>query len=315
MTTSTVLAATWNEGIFVLAGNTPARRELPGQPVSALVPDGRGGALAVVAGHSLRRRTAGGEWTILASSGFPLSSCAPAGDVIYLGTDDASLLRLNGTGDIERLHGFDAAPGRDGWYAGSAVIDGQRVGPPLGIRSIAVTADTGVLLANVHVGGVPRSVDRGVTWRPTIEIDADVHEVCAHPDDPDRVIAAAAAGCCISDDGGSTWRIERDGLHAPYCSAVAFLGDDVLVSAATGHFATEGAVYRRAIGARSPFVPVGGGLPRWLDGIVDTRCIATDGSTAAIADRAGNVYLSTDGGSAWLRIAEGLPLPSSVVIV
>jgi hypothetical protein len=95
---------------------------------------------------------------------------------------------------------------------------------------------------------------------------------------------------------------------------VAFLADDVLVAASTDHFATLGAVYRRPIGARRPFMPVGGGLPRWIDGIADTRCIATHGSAAAVADRGGNLYVSTDAGSTWLRRAYGLPPPSSVVI-
>jgi hypothetical protein len=313
MTTATVLTATWREGLFVITGES-RHRELAGQPVSALAPDRHGGALAIVSGHSLCRRTSAGEWTTIATSEFQLACCAPAGDLIYVGTDDARVLRVSVTGDVEQLDGFDAVPGRDTWYAGSAVVDGQRVGPPLGIRSIAATADRKVLLANVHVGGIPRSTDGGATWEPTIDVDADVHEVCAHPTDPEVVIAAAAVGLCISRDGGATWTVEQDGLEAAYCSAVAFVGDDLLVAASTGHFATQGAVYRRRIVA-PPLVAVGGGLPGWIDGIADTRCIATLGSVAAVADQGGNVYVSTDGGRTWLRRADGLPPPSSVVVV
>ena len=76
--------------------------------------------------------------------------------------------------------------GRDTWYAGSAIVNGQRVGPPLGIRSVTATPD-GVLLVNVHVGGIVRSSDGGITWQPTIDIDTDVHQVCAHPTDPRMV--------------------------------------------------------------------------------------------------------------------------------
>jgi hypothetical protein len=50
---------------------------------------------------------------------------------------------------------------------------------------------------------------------------------------------------CISRDAGATWTIERGGLHASYCSAVAFSGDDILVSASTDHFAAQGRIYRR----------------------------------------------------------------------
>ena len=313
MTTRTVLVATWGDGLFAFTGEN-RRQELAGQPVNALASDGHGGALAIVSGHSLRRRTSDGEWLTLATSEFPLACCVAVADGIYVGTDDARVLRLSANGNVEQLRSFEAVAGRGTWYAGSAVINGQRVGPPLGIRSLAATADDRVLLANVHVGGIPRSTDGGATWQPTIDIDTDVHEVCAHPTDPDLVIAAAAIGFCASQDGGATWSVEQDGLHASYCSAVAFLGDDVLVAASTDHFATQGAVYRRPLGARQPFMPVTGGLPRWIDGIADTRCIATRGSAAAVADRAGNLYVSTDAGSTWLRRASGLPPPSGVVM-
>jgi photosystem II stability/assembly factor-like uncharacterized protein len=313
MTTPTVLTATWGDGLFVFTGDN-RRHELAGQPVNALASDGHGGALAIIAGHSLRRRSSDGQWTTIATSEFQLACFAPVGDLIYIGTDDARVLRVRADGNVEQLHGFDVVPGRDTWYAGSAIIDGQRVGPPLGIRSIAATADGSVLLVNVHVGGVPRSTDRGATWQPTIDIGTDVHEVCAHPTDPNIVIAAAAVGFCISHDGGATWTVEEDGLHGSHCTAVAFLGNDVLVSAATDHFAAQGAVYRRAIDARGPFEPVVG-LPRWIDGIADTRCIATRASAAAVADRAGHLYLSTDAGRTWVVCADALPQPSSVVIV
>ena len=314
MTAPTALVATWNDGVFVCTGEN-RHHELAGQPVGALAPDGQGGTLAIVSEHALRRRTPDGEWSTIATSECPLSCCVPVGDVIYVGTDDARVLRVGNTGDVEPLRGFEAIAGRDTWYAGSAVINGQRVGPPLGIRSITATADRRVLLANVHVGGIPRSTDGGATWHPTIDIDTDVHEVCAHATDPRIVIAAAAVGLCISHDGGATWTVEEDGLHASYCSAVAFLGNDMLVAASTDHFATQGAIYRRSLDGRQSFEPVGGGLPRWIDGIADTRCIATHASAAAVADRAGNLWLSTDGGQTWVRRGDGLPAPSSVVIL
>jgi hypothetical protein len=244
-----------------------------------------------------------------------LSCCVAVGDVIYVGTDDARVLRVGADGALEQLHGFDAVAGRETWYAGSAVINGQRVGPPLGIRSITATAGGAVLLANVHVGGVPRSTDGGVSWHPTIAIESDVHEVRAHPNRPGVVMAAAAIGLCTSHDGGVTWNVEQDGLHASYCSAVAFAGNDVLVSASVDHFAAQGAIYRRRIDGESALVAVVGGLPEWTDGIIDTGCIATQGSAAALADRGGNLYMSSDTGRSWSHRAGGLSAPSSVLIV
>lgn len=309
-----VLVATWRDGLFVVSGET-RDQELSTQSVRALAPDGQGGALAIVNGRSLRRRAPDGVWSTIATTEMDLACCVVVGDVIYVGTDDARVLRVDADGGLEQLRGFDAVAGRETWYAGSAVINGQRVGPPLGIRSITATPDGAVLLANVHVGGVPRSTDGGVTWQPTIDVDSDVHEVRAHPNRPGVVMAAAAIGLCASRDGGVTWDVEQEGLHASYCSAVAFAGDDVLVSASGDHFAAQGAIYRRRVDGHDSLVAVGEGLPAWTDGIVDTGCIATGGSAIALADRKGNLYVSADAGRSWWRRASGLPPPSSVLII
>src|SRR5258706_3543333 len=299
--TATVLVATWRDGLFVVGGETSGH-ELGDQSVRALAPDGHGGALGIVNGRSLRRRAPDGIWSTIATTKFDLACCVAVGDVIYVGTDDARVLRLDAEGALEPLRGFDVVAGRETWYAGSAVINGQRVGPPLGIRSITATPDGAVLLANVHVGGIPRPTDGGATWPPTINVDSDVHEVRAHPSRPGLVMAASAIGLCTSRDGGMTWDVEGEGMHASYCSAVAFLGDDVLVCAAVDHFAAQAAIYRRRVDGHDSLVAIGG-LPAWIDGIADTRCIATAGSAAALAGQEGNVYLSADTGRSWSRRA------------
>ncbi len=307
----TILISTWSHGLYAVADGA-ACQELPNGPVAGLASDGRGGALAIVGGTSLRRRAPDGTWSTLGTSEAELVCCTILGETVFVGTNDARVLRLAGDG-FEDLRGFASTPGRDTWYAGSAIVDGRRMGPPLGIRSMATTCDHTALLANVHVGGIPRSTDAGATWQPTIEIDADVHQVCAHPSRPEVVIAAAAAGLCLSRDGGATWTIETAGLHAAYCSAAAFCGDDLLVAASTDHFAARGAVYRRPL-AGGVLAKLGG-LPTWLDGIADTGSIAVTGARMAIADRGGTLYVSDDAGGTWTRFAHRIPGPSNVLIV
>ena len=313
MTKPTTLVATWSDGLFAVTGDGRTQ-ELANQPVRGLAQDGRGGALAIAGGHSLRRRAPSGEWVTVATSAFELSCCMAVRDAIYVGTENARMLRLSPVGDLDPIDGFDNVAGRDTWFAGSAIVNGQRLGPPLGIRSVAANSNGSVLFANVHVGGIPRSVDGGRTWEPTIDINSDVHEVCAHPADPNIVVAACAAGLCISRDAGATWTIERDGLHAAYCSAVAFSGDTILVSAATDHFAAQGRIYRRPIRPDGKIVAVEDGLPVWVNGIADTGCIATNGSTIMVVDSAGTLYLSAGFGLAWARGGSELPTPSSVLI-
>ena len=315
MTKPTILVATWGDGLFAVTGDG-RRQEIADLSVRGLAPDGRGGTLAIVGGHSLRRRAPSGQWVTVATSEFELSCCMAVRDTIYVGTDDARMLRLSDRrAGLEPIDGFNNVAGRDAWFAGSAIVNGQRLGPPLGIRSVAANSNRSVLFANVHVGGIPRSMDGGRSWQPTIDINNDVHEVCAHPTSPDIVVAASAVGLCISRDAGAMWIIERDGLHASYCSAVAFSGDNTFVSASTDHFASQGRIYRRPIKPDGPMVAVEGGMPAWTEGIVDTGCIATSGSSIAVVDRAGNFYGSDDFGLAWSCRFALLPTPSGVLIV
>jgi hypothetical protein len=313
MPTPSILVASWDGGLFRVTDSI-VFSELAGQPVRGLADDGKGGVLAIVGEHELCRRSPDGEWSTIATSERTLASCLATGDVIFVGTEDADVLRVDPDGAERRLPGFDAVAGRDRWYAGSAIVDGRRMGPPLGVRSMAATCDGAVLLVNVHVGGIPRSTDGGLTWRPTIDIECDVHQVCGHPTRPDIVIAAAAAGLCVSRDGGASWNIEREGLHAHYCSAVACGRNDFFVAASADHFAPQGAVYRRPIDGAGPLRPLGGGMPARTDGIVDTDCITVRESMVAIIDRSGSLYVSQDDGETWASPCEPLPNPSALHI-
>jgi hypothetical protein len=310
--------ATWRDGLFAVTGNKQTQ-EIASQTVTGLAPDGRGGALAIVGRHSLRRRAPSGEWATVATSSFELSCCMNVQDTIYVGTDDARMLRLSHAGGtLEPMDSFDSVAGRETWFAGSAIVNGQRLGPPLGIRSVAANSDGSILFANVHVGGIPRSLDGGKTWQPTIHINSDVHEVRCHPAHPGIVAAAAAVGLCISRDSGATWTIEQKGLHGLHCTAVAFSGNDIIFSAATDHFAAEGRIYRRPVEPAGPITAVEGGLPAglpgWIEGISDTGCIAANGSSIAVADSGGNLYGSDDFGQTWSCSTTCLPSPSGVLI-
>lgn len=309
----TILASTWNNGLFVLDDNGAAH-EIPGRPVRGLSSDMNGGVLASVDGNALYRRDAQGEWTLLARCDSEISVTFAVDGKTFVGTDDARVLSLGSSGQLQRIDDFDSIAGRDSWFAGTAIINGEEVGPPLGIRSFH-GAPNGLLFANVHVGGIPRSTDNGDTWAPTIDVNLDAHQVCVNPNDPDVVAAATAEGLCISHDGGKSWSVETQGLHAPYCSAVEIVGQNVFVAASESHFSADGALYRRAVGRQAePMVKVAGGLPNWLDGIVDTSCIASRLEWVALVTASGSVYVSNDAGNAWRKKQEVVPGVSSVFL-
>jgi len=79
-------------------------------------------------------------------------------------------------------------------------------------------------------------------------------------------------------------------------------------------FAAQAAIYRRPIAERGALQPVGG-LPKWLSGVCDTDCIDVNDSAVALADGAGNVYLSEDVGRTWSCCATGRAGPSAITIV
>lgn len=290
--------------VFTAAGE--AATELPGCAVGALATSPDGGCLAVVGGREIWRRSREGVWTKAATAGLALQSVAAVGGVIFGGgEEEAAVVRVRPDGLPERLGGLDRIAGRETWFAS---------GPPLGVRSLTAAADKAVLLAAVHVGGIPRSEDGGETWTPTVPIAFDVHEVRAHPTLPGFAAAAAAVGLCVSRDGGRNWSVYAEGLEFTGSLAVAVLEDEVLFSIQDGPFAKRSQVWRWRIGGQR-VEPVGGGLPPWLEGKVDTGGIAAGCGHAAVADRGGNLWRSREGSAGWERIASGLPCVAGMAFV
>jgi hypothetical protein len=239
-----------------------------------------------------------GAWTEVARVDDDVTALLPVRGGAFLGTADGHLLRLAGSA-VALVRGFDAVDGRDAWHA-----VGSRV--PY-VRSATTTSDGRALLASVHVGGIPRSGNGGASWKPTIDVDADVHEVRAHASDPKLVVAAAAVGLCESTDAGVTWAVTTDGLHATYLRAIACTDDAIVATASDGPFASECALYRRPRGAESErgglIERITAGLPEWLAGIVDTGMLDARGQAVAFADPEGGVFTSTDAGRSFTEHA------------
>ena len=302
---ATVLVAT-HSGFRAFTELGEGERELAGRSVGAVSPEIGGACLAVVDSKEIWRRDVSGFWSKVATTPICLQSITSVGGIIFGGAmDEAAMVRITPTGEGERLKGFDQVLGRSDWFAG---------GPPLGVRALTGTADGAALLAAVHVGGIPRSSDRGETWTPTIPIAFDVHEVRAHPSRPNLVAAATAVGLCLSDDSGQNWKVISAGLEIKNSLAVAVLQDEVLFGISDGPFAKRSQVWRWRIGGER-LEQVGDGLPQWLEGKIDTAWIAAGGGRTAILDGGGNLWRSRAGSSGWERIATDLPYAFGLLIL
>ena len=292
------------DGYHILTSSGKHLTSLEGHRVEAFTPGSDGAWLAIVDRREIWQHGTDGTWTPLAKADVDLTAVAAIGATVFAGTADARVLRLvPESATLQVLDGFDAVPGRDSWHA---------VGVPLQVRSMSATAD-GTLLVNVHVGGIPRSVDGGLTFEPTLAVDDDVHQVLAHPTRGEIAVAAASVGLCRSRDAGATWHSTTDGMEMSYARGVAIVGDDVLVTVSDGPWSERSAVYRASVDG-GPVERVAGGLPEYLSGNIDTRCIASDGTKVALADGDGDVWLSNEGCEAFARIAESIGGATSVAI-
>jgi hypothetical protein len=293
-----------SEGLWEIDGDrVAAAAALAGMPITAVAEDG-GRSWAIVDGRTLWWQSERGWEEHAEVKGLPATCLAPTSAGLLIGTEQAHLLKL--TGDtLEPVAAFDATEGRDTWYT--------PWGDPADVRSIASAVD-GTIHANVHVGGVARSRDRGRSWTPTLDIEEDVHQVLAHPTRGDVVLVAAAEGFGVSRDGGNSWQMVTAGLHAHYLRAVAISGETVLVSASTGPGGRRSALYRKRLDGDDTFERCRDGLPTWFDANIDTACLAAAGPVVVFGTEDGRVFQSLDGGARWEMRAKGLPSVTSVTL-
>ena len=242
------------------------------------------------------------EWSEIARLEALTATCIAMTDAVLVGTSEARLFRLGDDG-LEPVAAFDRAVGRADWYTPWG-------GPPA-TRSITEWDDD--VFVNVHVGGILHTADGGANWNPTIDIDADVHQVAITQD---LVLAACAGGLASSTDRGSTWAMRSEGLESAYSRAVVVCGDAVLMSASSGPRGGRAAIYRGDL-AGGAFERSTIGLPEWFDDNIDTYCLdaLNDGSFAAFGTSDGRLFVSNDGGSRWGEFASGLLSVEHVLVV
>ncbi|MGB2755442.1 MAG: hypothetical protein WBD75_10660 [Phycisphaerae bacterium] len=252
-----------------------------------------GGALAVLEGDKTR--------TLEAAVREPIASLLLLAEQpleVLVGTEEARLYRVLGERPkAERLEAFDALPCRSGWHTPWG-------GPPA-VRSLAATPDRWVY-ADIHVGGIMRSPDGGLTWEPvTPDLNEDVHQVATCPAAPERVYANTARAFYLSEDRGRSWQHRAADLQERYGRCVAVhpaRPDLVLVTVSDGPHGDDvhGMLYRTEDAGRS-WTHVTGGFPASTAKNIDTYHVAFSPAGVAFAVVGPALYASRDCGATWRR--------------
>lgn len=278
---------------FVLLGNGSPVRSLDGMSIVAMSrQDGRIWALAD--GRGLLSGD-GARWEQCANVGGDPGTCVLASTSgVLVGTAGAHLLRLEHAA-LRRVESFERAEDRAQWHTPWG-------GPP-DLRSLCQQGSS--LLANVHVGGIQRSDDDGSRWHPTIDIEADVHEVRA-TSIPGMAVAACARGLVVSLDDGASWELRTEGLPVTYARAVAVAREHVVLTVSSGPGGRRSGVYR-APTAGGAFVACDTGLPADYGQNIDTFCLDAADASVAFGTREGTVFTSRDAGQTWDVLERNLP--------
>lgn len=250
---------------------------------------------AVWGSHVYRSRDGGSSWTSLdATPRHPRQRFAgslnsiwnlawsPDGRRLYAGIDPAGLFTSDDHGaswhDVESLNEHET---RGAWEPSRGLF---------AMHSICIDRhDTGRIVVAVSAGGVYRSEDGGGSWQPANEgvraenlpqrypvAGHNVHRVVMHPLDGRRLYRQCYNGTYRSDDGGRHWKEITAGLPSDFGYAIVC----------------------------DPFEP-------------DTVFQVPEESPQlrATVDGRLRVFRSTDAGSTWVSVSDGLPQQHAYVTV
>jgi len=310
-----VLIGTEN-GLVALEDNGYERfRALSGRAISYLDTDADGRLLAIaddsdiIASSSLEEAERNDSWHALGSLPDTRANCLVELDgLIFVGAADARMWVMPSEGgEPERIESFDDVPSRGEW-------DTPWGGPP-DVRSLATIAgEASAIYADIHVGWIVRSLDLGETWTQLEGLHRDVHRVNSHRLAPDRVYAATAQGCFISEDRGETWEQHLEHFkprNYQRCVMPDFEDPDLFLCTVSlgphpkGDSGCEAMIFRTE-DAGQTWEAAHEGLPAHFYHNINTHMLAASiqrSNVFAFHDAAESVYLSTDGAREWRKIA------------
>ena len=226
---------------------------------------------------------------------------------LLIGTEGAHMYRLQYK-IIRKVVGFDQLKVRDSWHTPWG-------GPPA-VRSLAVTAD-GWVYADIHVGSIMRSFDRGENWEPVApDINEDVHQVAICRAALQWVYANTAKGVFVSEDRGKTWHDRGEGLGHRYGRAIAVPSDDahlILASVSDGPHGenVHGQLYRSSDFGKN-WEHINDGFPASTKRNINTYQLAFTSNDLGWAAVESKLYIGENRAFRWHLFWEA---PESIVMI
>ncbi len=260
------------------------------------VAEGAGCSVIALDGGDLSVLSEGGSRTLSTGIDDPIESLLILQEdplSLLVGTEGPHIYRI-ADDSAERIQTFEDLECRDDWYT--------PWGGPAAVRSLASTAD-GWVYADIHVGSIMRSPDRGASWEPvTPDLHIDVHQVATSPREDQRVYANTAHAVYISTDCGASWQHRADGFPVLYGRAIAVHPEDtgcLLATVSEGPGDNVKGYLFRTDDTGETWTHVTDGFPETTRGNIDTFQVAfsPSGRAFAVVDR--TLYQSLDRGSRW----------------
>jgi hypothetical protein len=214
---------------------------------------------------------------------------------LLVGCTPPNLYRVKESGIAEKVKTFDELSVRDQWYT--------PWGGPAAVRSMAKTID-GWVYADIHVGSIMRSPDRGETWEPvTPSLHKDVHEVTITPYSNNNVYANTYLSVYISEDKGHSWEHRSNGLNNRYGRGIAVnpLDPNIIlcgVSDGPTGVNVHGQLYFTENAGKN-WSHVIEGFPESTIKNIDTFHVAYSSRKTAWVTDNNNLYRSTNKGKTW----------------
>lgn len=169
----------------------------------------------------------------------------------------------------------------------------------------------GTILVGTAGQGILRSVDNGASWhrlglKEAIEFDGVVRSLAVDPANPERVLAGADVGMCLSVDGGAHFTRVDSPMNGKTVWAIAYSpSDPTVVYAGTG--APSRAAMFRSKDRGQTWSQLNIEMPEFCKGVNRPRILSIcvnpdDGNEVWFGVEEGGAWRSADAGDSWKRV-------------